>query len=776
MTINISNQNYHSGTALKSARASRKVIKTYYESKVVVETLNFICQALTQTEPLSEVELFKSSALEYIDGFDFTIKNKGIVRATALYKELWNFSKNHALEGKPSPLKYTRVDRSGIPLKLSKLARFWKQGGHWATYALTITSIHNTVTTGHPPVDLTSINGSLDSYPSDVHDDFRSFVSDCKLTKKLKPFVEIDTIHDVYASGAQGVYTQAFYSASLERQVLMDSPIKGAIKRLNDHFKRSWLNRLIDMPMIQEKVPVPETSYLRRLSVLPEKAHKHRIIVLSDFWSQNALFGIHRAVMNMLRNIDQDATYKSSEIISELSEMKPGFRDCIDLKNFTDFLPVSLQVIVLEEFFGKQVAEDWRSLMVEPVWDDKAKAFITYTRGQPMGLLSSWAVATLTHHYIMWWAGERISKRNMSYFLLGDDNVIMDKELSDSYTTLLEKLDIPQSLPKRLTTQSSGGLEFCKRLIVNGKEVTPIAWNVMSLGKVERYLDLYRLVNMRIDKLDQLYVFMKACYPNPILELDRVALDTYIELIRPSNCPESGVVDLSPKSLNPRLQAKVTKAAISLADLVDNAQEIIDYDPKKSNVRFPRRIAQKRVRGVVDNSTFIIYKIITLRYLIQLEKSLGEWEYRFKKIAGNGAIYVGGRIDWNLAGIKDKKETQFYKLEPALRFATKRSNVRHATLEHIKRFIMRSTDRDPDAKGSLLNIEKDLGAFIYRKCLHESLVDLLKYKGTTVSCTNLIDMIRKDIKKISPEIEHPSVNPSLIEVEYDYNSDEEFGG
>lgn len=95
------------------------------------------------------------------------------------------------------------------------------------------------MTTGHPPVDLTSINGSLDSYPSDVHDDFRSFVSDCKLTKKLKPFVEIDTIHDVYASGAQGVYTQAFYSASLERQVLMDSPIKGAIKRLNDHFKRS---------------------------------------------------------------------------------------------------------------------------------------------------------------------------------------------------------------------------------------------------------------------------------------------------------------------------------------------------------------------------------------------------------------------------------------------------------------------------------------------------------------------------------------------------------
>lgn len=103
--------------------------------------------------------------------------------------------------------------------------------------------------------------------------------------------------------------------------------------------------------------------------------------------------------MKMLKHIHQDATYQSSEIITRLSQIDKGFRDCIDLKNFTDYLPVSLQCIVLEELFDKQLADDWKDLMVYPV--KNKDEFICYSRGQPMGLLSSWAVATITHHYIM---------------------------------------------------------------------------------------------------------------------------------------------------------------------------------------------------------------------------------------------------------------------------------------------------------------------------------------------------------------------------------------
>lgn len=224
-------------------------------------------------------------------------------------------------------------------------------------FALTLTSLHNTVTSGHPVVDLSSINGAKDL--DDIHllNEFRKFVKDSKLTTHLKS-IEHQSCQDIYSSGAQGVYAQSFYSATLERQIIKTLPVYNDIVSLNAHFERPWLNQLIDCKKINDKIPVPDTPYIRRLSVIPEKAHKHRIIVISDFWSQNALLPIHKQTMKMLRSIHQDATYTSSEIIVQLSQDESNFRDCIDLKNFTDFLPVSLQVIVLEELFGAKVAEN----------------------------------------------------------------------------------------------------------------------------------------------------------------------------------------------------------------------------------------------------------------------------------------------------------------------------------------------------------------------------------------------------------------------------------
>lgn len=773
MTLSKQNQICHSGNALKSARASRKAKETYFELSVVLETVNLFTKTILESDSLSESNEFKLASLEYIESFENSIKHKGIVYSTNLYKVFWNWSKTDALGGRTSPIPFKKVDRSGVPLELSKLAKFWRRGGHWAVFALTLTSIHNTVTSGHPPVDLSSINGAKDLDDINLLNEFRKFVQDCNLTTHLKS-IEQQGCQDIYSSGAQGVYAQSFYSASLERQIIKILPVYNHIVGLNTHFQRTWLNQLIDSNMDNSKIPVPESPFIRRLSVIPEKAHKHRIIVISDFWSQNALLPIHKQTMKMLRSISQDATYTSSEIIVRLSQDESSFRDCIDLKNFTDFLPISLQVIVLEELFGAKVANDWKSIMRQEV--KNKHEFINYTRGQPMGLLSSWSVATLTHHYIMWWAGNRANLRSLNYYLLGDDNVILDERLSSSYTSLIETLGIPQSLPKRLTTIGSRGQEFCKRLIKGDKEITPIPWNVMSLGKVERYLDLYRLVNMRIDKLKSVEMFFSHCFPTPISELDRKALETYIELIRPSTSLYTRLSDLSPKSLNPSIQAKISKAAINLADVVDNVQEIIDYDPRKSNIKFTSLVSNKRIRNTVDPCMFIIYKIITLQYVIELEKDLREWEYRFKKIAGDGSIYVGGRINWNLANIKEKRETQFYKLEPAIRFSNKRTSVTHATLHHIKKFINRSTDLYPNTKGSLREIESDLGAFIYRKCLHESIVDLLKYKGNTISCGDLIKEVRKGILKIMPEISNTSVVPSLVKVEYHYDEDDEFGG
>jgi len=77
----------------------------------------------------------------------------------------------------------------------------------------------------------------------------------------------------------------------------------------------------------------------------------------------------------------------------------------------------------------------------------------------------------LTHHVIVRIAARRcgISKFT-NYALLGDDIVIANSEVAESYKNLLEILDMPISLEK--THVSKDTYEFAKRWIYKGKEVT----------------------------------------------------------------------------------------------------------------------------------------------------------------------------------------------------------------------------------------------------------------------------------------------------------------
>lgn len=100
-----------------------------------------------------------------------------------------------------------------------------------------------------------------------------------------------------------------------------------------------------------------------------------------------------------------------------------GLFSSIDLSAATDRLPISLQVSVLKVLLkdlvpdSQQFAEAWRDLLVgrkysvglKPQFSKKSEftipgdipEFVTYTVGQPMGALSSWAMLAITHHAMM---------------------------------------------------------------------------------------------------------------------------------------------------------------------------------------------------------------------------------------------------------------------------------------------------------------------------------------------------------------------------------------
>jgi uncharacterized protein (UPF0147 family) len=88
-------------------------------------------------------------------------------------------------------------------------------------------------------------------------------------------------------------------------------------------------------------------------SVLDPEA-KVRVIAILDYFSQDALFPLHKQIMKVLEGIPQDRTFQQNAK-SFVGKSRSSFHS-IDLTNATDRFPVEFQSIVLEEMFGAEFA------------------------------------------------------------------------------------------------------------------------------------------------------------------------------------------------------------------------------------------------------------------------------------------------------------------------------------------------------------------------------------------------------------------------------------
>jgi hypothetical protein len=103
---------------------------------------------------------------------------------------------------------------------------------------------------------------------------------------------------------------------------------------------------------------------------------------------------------------------------------------------------------------------------------------VRYECGQPMGLLSSWAVFSLTHHAITEYAAWRIGlpAKNL-YYMLGDDITILDTQVANEYLKIMKEIDVDISIPKSFISKRNDEnriAEFAKRIVVNGIDMSPV--------------------------------------------------------------------------------------------------------------------------------------------------------------------------------------------------------------------------------------------------------------------------------------------------------------
>jgi len=222
---------------------------------------------------------------------------------------------------------------------------------------------------------------------------------------------------------------------------------------------------------------------LGRLSVKEEAAGKVRVFAMVDAWTQWSLRPLHDTLFEILKGIPTDGTFDQGFPIARADGF-PGLWS-LDLTAATDRLPIWLQVQLIAALLGNQeIALAWAKLLVGRGYYFSSLMYpayagtYDYTVGQPMGALSSWAMLAFTHHFLVqcsfWLAGGSKLQLYQNYAVLGDDLVIGDYHVKVMYLKICKSLGVQVGLHKSLLSPKGLCLEFAKRTVWVGQDVSPV--------------------------------------------------------------------------------------------------------------------------------------------------------------------------------------------------------------------------------------------------------------------------------------------------------------
>jgi hypothetical protein len=232
---------------------------------------------------------------------------------------------------------------------------------------------------------------------------------------------------------------------------------------------------------------------LGKLSLKEEAAGKIRVFAISDYWTQLVMKPIHQSMFSILKDHPSDATFDQLGKVHAFMSKGHSYIASFDLKAATDLIPQPLYVHALEPFFGtvngQNVASWWMDVLVKREYKFTHAGitkFYTYTRGQPMGTLSSWSSLAIIHHYLVFLAARRSGRDYfIDYLVLGDDIVIADKAVAESYQQVCKDYGITIGLPKSYISDN-GFFQFASQDILGDINISPISLKeVMSITRAD---------------------------------------------------------------------------------------------------------------------------------------------------------------------------------------------------------------------------------------------------------------------------------------------------
>jgi hypothetical protein len=313
---------------------------------------------------------------------------------------------------------------------------------------------------------------------------FYDFVKSFKLRSPAPKF-DFRDIKMSLKAGPQGPATKT----AMMNLMVYNETQKQLLRNLTDEMGIEFLDQSLKHSISINDIP--NYPILGKFSFVKDPEAKLRVIAISDFYTQLILKPIHNQVLRLLKGINCDRTFTQNPMHKWLNNGESFYS--LDLSAATDRFPISLQEQLLSFIWNDKIASSWRQILSEREfaielpskchpgainknWSELQIDTYKYACGQPMGTYSSWAVFTLTHHFIVYYCARLCGFNTFNqYIILGDDIVIKNDDVAARYREIMEALGVEISVQK--THVSKDTYEFAKRWIRpfgNVKELTGI--------------------------------------------------------------------------------------------------------------------------------------------------------------------------------------------------------------------------------------------------------------------------------------------------------------
>lgn len=192
-----------------------------------------------------------------------------------------------------------------------------------------------------------------------------------------------------------------------------------------------------------------------RLSCSFPGAGKRRIFATGNYVNQRLLRPVHDWAMDVLKSVPMDGTFNQTKPLSYLK----GRSECFsyDLSSATDRRPLQIMFEIFQFLFDRSFASAVvNSALATNIFQvpfvKKKHSAVCFVAGQPLGYYSSWALFTLSHHFIVWLSAEKVypGRRFTGYAILGDDVIIADEKVAPVYADYVERLGVKISYLKSI--------------------------------------------------------------------------------------------------------------------------------------------------------------------------------------------------------------------------------------------------------------------------------------------------------------------------------------